>query len=61
MIILVTKFFYLLITRSVIGRLTNTSYAGFQYNVQNVSDYLASNGIQAMPGEKYTTRDLHGR
>ncbi|KAG6489103.1 hypothetical protein ZIOFF_050361 [Zingiber officinale] len=37
----------LLITRGLIGRLTNTSHAGFRYNVQNIADYLASTGIHA--------------
>ncbi|KAG6532385.1 hypothetical protein ZIOFF_006225 [Zingiber officinale] len=35
----------LLITRGLIGRLSNTSHAGFRYNIQNVADYLASTGI----------------
>lgn len=51
----------LLITSSLIGRLTDTSYVGFQYNVQNVSYYLASNGIRAVPSKKYSTRELQGR
>ena len=35
----------LLLTRSLIGRLSNTSYTGFRYNINNVSDYLTSQGV----------------
>lgn len=35
----------LLITRSMIGRLSNTSYMGFRYNIQNVVEHLATAGI----------------
>ncbi|KAJ1700662.1 hypothetical protein LUZ63_000441 [Rhynchospora breviuscula] len=51
----------LLLTRSLIGRLSNTSYTGFRYNVSNVSDYLASRGVQAIPGQRYSTTELRGR
>ncbi|KAH7512922.1 hypothetical protein FEM48_Zijuj12G0141700 [Ziziphus jujuba var. spinosa] len=51
----------LLISRMVIGRLTNTSNTNFAYNVQNVADYLASNGVLALPGTKYSTAELQGR
>nr|QZW25208.1 movement protein [Jujube mosaic-associated virus]UNA88852.1 movement protein [Jujube mosaic-associated virus] len=51
----------LLISRMVIGRLTNTSNTNFEYNVQNVADYLASNGVLALPGTKYSTEELQGR
>ncbi|KAH7512924.1 hypothetical protein FEM48_Zijuj12G0142000 [Ziziphus jujuba var. spinosa] len=51
----------ILISRMVIGRLTNTSFTNFEYNVQNVADYLASNGVLALPGTKYSTADLQGR
>ncbi|KAG6477907.1 hypothetical protein ZIOFF_061339 [Zingiber officinale] len=52
----------LLITRGLIGRLTNTSHAGFRYNVQNIADYLASTGIHAIriPQEVRTTTLLDG-
>ncbi|ATZ69530.1 ORF3 polyprotein [Cacao bacilliform Sri Lanka virus] len=50
----------LLVTRSLIGRLTNTSYAGFQYKVQNVTDYLQSNGIQVIQGQPRSIRELEG-
>ncbi|XP_074562903.1 uncharacterized protein LOC141819524, partial [Curcuma longa] len=50
----------LLITRGLIGRLTNTSHAGFRYNVQNVADYLASAGIHAVSAAPRTTAELQG-
>ncbi|KAG6476473.1 hypothetical protein ZIOFF_065715 [Zingiber officinale] len=50
----------LLITRGLIGRLTNTSHAGFRYNVQNVADYLASTGIHAVAASPRTTNELQG-
>ncbi|KAG6530124.1 hypothetical protein ZIOFF_012346 [Zingiber officinale] len=50
----------LLITRGLIGRLTNTSYAGFRYNVQNVADYLASAGIHAVSATPRTISELQG-
>ncbi|KAG6520018.1 hypothetical protein ZIOFF_017047 [Zingiber officinale] len=50
----------LLITRGLIGRLTNTSYAGFRYNVQNVADYLASTGIHAVSASPRTITELQG-
>ena len=51
----------LLLTRSLIGRLSNTSYTGFRYSINNVSDYLTSHGVQAIPGQRYTTEELRGR
>ena len=51
----------LLLTRSLIGRLSNTSYTGFRYNVTNVSDYLTSRGVQVIPGQQYTAQELRGR
>ncbi|KAG6484144.1 hypothetical protein ZIOFF_060939 [Zingiber officinale] len=50
----------LLITRGLIGRLTNTSYVGFRYNVQNVADYLASAGIHAVSATPRTIAELQG-
>ncbi|KAG6476191.1 hypothetical protein ZIOFF_065427 [Zingiber officinale] len=50
----------LLITRGLIGRLTNTSYAGFRYNVQNVADYLASTGIHAVAASPRSITELQG-
>ncbi|KAG6519393.1 hypothetical protein ZIOFF_022886 [Zingiber officinale] len=50
----------LLITRGLIGRLTNTSHAEFRYNIQNVADYLASTRINAVPATPRTTAELQG-
>ncbi|KAG6507545.1 hypothetical protein ZIOFF_032895 [Zingiber officinale] len=47
----------LLLTRGLVGRLSNTPNVGFAYEVQNVVDYLASSGIRALPGRRYKTRD----
>ncbi|XP_042451010.1 deoxyuridine 5'-triphosphate nucleotidohydrolase-like [Zingiber officinale] len=40
-----------------IGRLSNTPNVGFAYEVRNVVDYLASHGVQALPGRSYRTRN----
>ncbi|GJW70530.1 hypothetical protein Tco_0127447 [Tanacetum coccineum] len=40
----------LLITMALTGRLSNTSYMGFQYSVENVVDHLTTTGITAIPG-----------
>ncbi|KAG6485760.1 hypothetical protein ZIOFF_054325 [Zingiber officinale] len=51
----------LLLTRGLVGRLSNTPNVGFAYEVQNVVDYLASSGIRALPGRRYNTRDVLGQ
>ncbi|KAG6536467.1 hypothetical protein ZIOFF_001523 [Zingiber officinale] len=51
----------LLLTRGLVGRLSNTPNVGFAYEVQNVVDYLASNGIRALLGWQYSTRDILGQ
>lgn len=51
----------LLITMGLIGRISNTSYTGFEYNVENVVDHLATTGITAIPGERGSIEDLEGR
>ncbi|KAG6505119.1 hypothetical protein ZIOFF_037467 [Zingiber officinale] len=51
----------LLITRGLVGRLSNTPNVGFAYEVQNVVDYLASHGVRALPGRSYNTRDVLGQ
>ena len=38
----------LLISRSLIGRLSNDSFTRFNYNIQNVADHLASHGVQGI-------------
>nr|GFA24011.1 hypothetical protein AMTR_s00071p00160560 [Tanacetum cinerariifolium] len=50
----------LLITMALTGRLSNTSYMGFQYSVENVVDHLTTNGITAIPGERTSIKDLEG-
>ncbi|KAG6502359.1 hypothetical protein ZIOFF_042251 [Zingiber officinale] len=51
----------LLVTRGLVGRLSNTPNVGFAYEVQNVVDYLASHGVRALPGRSYSTRDVLGQ
>ncbi|KAJ4768479.1 polyprotein [Rhynchospora pubera] len=51
----------ILLSRSLIRRLSNTSHTNFRYNVQNVADHLASRGVRAIPGSQRTTTELHGR
>ncbi|KAG6473557.1 hypothetical protein ZIOFF_067474 [Zingiber officinale] len=50
----------LLITRGLIGRLTNTNHAGFRYNVQNITDYPVSTGIHAVAATPRTIIELQG-
>nr|GFB34138.1 hypothetical protein Ccrd_010332 [Tanacetum cinerariifolium] len=42
------------------GRLSNTSYMGFQYSIENVVDHLTTNGITAIPGERKSIEELKG-
>ncbi|KAJ3706170.1 hypothetical protein LUZ61_009875 [Rhynchospora tenuis] len=51
----------LLLSRSLIGRLSNTGHTNFRYNVQNVADHLASRGVRAIPGTPRTTEELQER
>ncbi|KAJ3705507.1 hypothetical protein LUZ61_009212 [Rhynchospora tenuis] len=51
----------LLLSRSLIGRLSNTSHTNFRYNVQNVADHLASRGVRAISGTPRTTEELQER
>nr|AYR16591.1 ORF3 [Taro bacilliform CH virus] len=50
----------LLITRGLVGRLSNTPNVGFAYEVQSVVDYLVSHGVSAIPGRRRTVQDLQG-
>nr|GEU57345.1 TPA: orf y [Tanacetum cinerariifolium] len=50
----------LLITMALTGRLSNTSYMGFQYSAENVVDHLTTNGITAIPGERRSIEELEG-
>ncbi|GKB00611.1 Orf y [Tanacetum coccineum] len=51
----------LLITLSMVGRLSNTSYVGFNYNIENVVKHLSTTGISAIPGERRTMEELEGQ
>ncbi|CDN68224.1 polyprotein [Grapevine Roditis leaf discoloration-associated virus] len=51
----------LLITRGMTGRLSNTPNVGFAYRISHVTDYLASRGVQALPGRRYNSDMLRGR
>ncbi|KAG6499736.1 uncharacterized protein LOC121996478 isoform X2 [Zingiber officinale] len=51
----------ILITRGMVGRLSNTPNVGFAYEVQNVVDYLASHGVRALPGRRYSTSEFMGQ
>nr|GEX03769.1 TPA: orf y [Tanacetum cinerariifolium] len=50
----------LLITMALTGRLSNTSYMGFQYSVENVVDHLTTNGITVIPGKRRSIEELEG-
>nr|AKA45798.1 polyprotein [Taro bacilliform CH virus] len=50
----------LLITRGLVGRLSNTPNVGFAYEVQSVVDYLVSHGVRAIPGRRRTVQELQG-
>ncbi|KAG6510112.1 hypothetical protein ZIOFF_028120 [Zingiber officinale] len=43
----------LLITRGMVGRLSNTPNVGFAYEIQGVVDYLTSHGVKALPGRSF--------
>ncbi|KAJ3685689.1 hypothetical protein LUZ61_014853 [Rhynchospora tenuis] len=51
----------LLLSRSLIGRLSNTSHTNFRYNVRNVAEHLATRGVRAIEGPIRTTEELQGR
>ncbi|KAG6524611.1 hypothetical protein ZIOFF_014545 [Zingiber officinale] len=48
----------LLITRGMVGRLSNTPNVGFAYEIQGIVDYLTSHGVRALPGRHYSTTPL---
>ncbi|KAG6499419.1 hypothetical protein ZIOFF_039205 [Zingiber officinale] len=51
----------ILVTRGMVGRLSNTPNVGFAYEIQNVVDYLITHGVRALPGRRYNTRELLGQ
>ncbi|KAG6472623.1 hypothetical protein ZIOFF_070097 [Zingiber officinale] len=50
----------LLITRGMIGRLSNTPNVAFAYEVSGVVDYLTSHSVNALPRRRYSTSQLQG-
>ncbi|KAG6527610.1 hypothetical protein ZIOFF_009733 [Zingiber officinale] len=50
----------LLITRGLVGRLSNTLNVGFAYKIQGVVDYLTMHGVKALPGRSLSTQKLQG-
>nr|GEW25616.1 TPA: orf y [Tanacetum cinerariifolium] len=50
----------LLITMALTGRLSNTSYMGFQYSVENVMDHLTTNDITTILEERRSIEELEG-
>ncbi|GJZ75943.1 hypothetical protein Tco_0640408 [Tanacetum coccineum] len=48
----------LLITMALTCMLSNISYMGFQYSVENVMDHLSTTGITAIPGERRSIEEL---
>ncbi|GJS10491.1 hypothetical protein Tco_0367287 [Tanacetum coccineum] len=50
----------LLVIMDTIGRLSNTSYMGFQYSVDNIVDHLTTTGITVIPGERRSVEELEG-
>ncbi|CAD5178852.1 unnamed protein product [Musa acuminata subsp. malaccensis] len=51
----------LLITRGLVGRLSNTPNVAFAYEISGVVDYLTSHGVRALPGRRYSTAEVRGR
>ncbi|XP_042406492.1 uncharacterized protein LOC121996553 [Zingiber officinale] len=51
----------ILVTRGMVGRLSNTPNVGFAYEIQNVVDYLITHGVRALPGRRYNTREVQGQ
>nr|QUQ60708.1 polyprotein [Cacao mild mosaic virus] len=51
----------LLVTRGLVGRLSNTSNVGFEYSISNVTDYLTSHGVRAIPGKRVSESEHLGR
>ncbi|AHI90954.1 polyprotein [Hibiscus bacilliform virus GD1] len=51
----------LLVTRGIVGRLSNTPNVAFAYEIGNVTDYLTSQGVQAIAGRRYDSRELQNQ
>ncbi|GJR84105.1 hypothetical protein Tco_0154890 [Tanacetum coccineum] len=50
----------LLIIMALTGRLSNTSYIGFQYSMENVMGHLTTTGFKAIPSERRSIEELEG-
>nr|UYZ57208.1 polyprotein [Banana streak IM virus] len=50
----------LLVTRSCRCRLSNVPNVGFQYNIQNVVEFLKSKGVKALNATKISTKKFQG-
>ncbi|KAF3785196.1 Polyprotein P3 [Nymphaea thermarum] len=50
----------LILTRGLIGRLSNTPNMVFAYQISHVTDYLASHGVTAIPGRRLNNRSMQG-
>nr|AEE39270.1 polyprotein [Gooseberry vein banding associated virus] len=50
----------MIVTRSLIGRLTNQSMTNFGYQIQGVTDYLTSHGVSCIPGEQWSVTNRSG-
>ncbi|KAG6510313.1 hypothetical protein ZIOFF_028323 [Zingiber officinale] len=51
----------LLITKGMVGRLSNTPNVGFAYLVENVVEYLTTHGVRALPGRHNSTSSIIGQ
>nr|QIM56922.1 ORF3 polyprotein [Cacao swollen shoot virus] len=51
----------LLVTRGMVGRLSNTSNVGFAYSISGVTDYLTTHGVRAIQGKAYSASEVQGR
>nr|WKY95835.1 polyprotein [Dioscorea bacilliform BL virus] len=50
----------LLITKALVGRLSNTSNTGFSYSISGIADYFITHGVQAIKGQPVSTEDIQG-
>ncbi|KAF3771976.1 Polyprotein P3 [Nymphaea thermarum] len=50
----------LILTRGLIGRLSNTPNMAFAYQINHVTDYLASHGVTAIPGRRISSHSMQG-
>lgn len=50
----------LLITKGLVGRLSNTSNVGFAYSISGITDYFVTHGVQAIKGQPISTEEFQG-